>query len=173
MKKVCVALMFGLLVLAQPAASIAAEEIVPRDSLKGTIWQATDSHDRLTIDQRGKIERKEGKDIYIEFLDLADEVYAIKIHWWNVAAKINVLEYAVLVPGTANNFSYTEALHPPNSGFPGIQGHGTFRIIDQNSAELTQVGRLVDGSASAFVTTLKRVDKAPEISVPQTYPPAQ
>ena len=173
MKKLLMTLMLGLLILTQPTASIAEDEIVPWDSLKGTVWLASESHNRLSINQLGKISRDKGQHVYVQFLDLADEVYAIKIHWWSTSAKINVVEYAVLVPSTPNSFSYTEATHPRDSGFPGIQGRGTFTIIDENTAELTQVGRLLDGSASALATVLKRVDKAPDVPVAQTYPPAQ
>lgn len=148
-----------------------SEDILPPDSLNGSVWAADATHNRITVDSFGKISIKEGKNIYIEFMDLVDGVYAIKIHWWNVSANINVVEYAVLLPESENVFVYTEAEHAPEGGFPGIQGGGTFRLVDESTAELTQYGNLLDRSASAFVTRLKRVDAPPEVPLAQTYPP--
>jgi hypothetical protein len=150
-----------------------ADNIIARDALQGTIWMAETTHDRATINASGKLDVKEGKEIYVEFMELIDDVHVIKIHWWNTSNKINVVEYGVLVPGGENHFVYSEAQHAPGSGFPGIQGQGSFRLINDNTAQLTQIGHLIDGSASAFATDLKRVDKAPEVPIPQTYPPVQ
>ena len=153
------------------AGSANAEDmILPREALANTIWEATDTHDRSTIAPDGTITVKEGKNIYVAFGDLIDGVYTIKIHWWNVEAGVNVVEYAVLVPEEANVYDYAETHHPADSGFPGIQGGGTFTLLDETTAELTQIGHLIDGSASAFMTRLTKVDAAPEIPIPQTYP---
>ena len=147
-----------------------ASDFVTQDALKGTIWVAQSPHDRTTVTPKGEITVKQGKEIYLEFLDLIDGVYTVKIHWWNVSHNINVVEYAVMVPRSENLFVYSETEHPEDSGFPGIQGHGSFRLIDYDTAELSQVGHLLDGSASAFITILKRADKRPEVPIPQTYP---
>ncbi|MCB1495779.1 MAG: hypothetical protein KDJ86_08340 [Bauldia sp.] len=160
----------GLTALGQFAGSAFADEIIPQGSLAGTIWASTDSHDRTTIGVDGKISLKEGKDIYIRFGDLVDEVYTIETHWWNIDAGLSVVEYAVAVPEEDNVYAYVEPHHPSDSGFPGIEGHGTIHIIDANTIDFSQVGRLTDGSASAFATQLTRVDKAPEVPIPQTYP---
>ena len=42
-----------------------------------------------------------------------------------------------------------------------------------NRAEFSQMGRLLDGHASAFLNILTRVDEAPAVPLEQTYPPAQ
>jgi len=162
---------FAAAVLIASTVGSLSEDILPPDSLKGSVWAAEATHDRVTVDSTGKISVKEGKNIYIEFIDLVGGIYPIKIHWWNVSANINVIEYAVLLPHSENVFDYAEAEHAPDGGFPGIQGGGTFRLVDESTAELTQYGNLLDRSASAFVTRLKRVDAPPEVPIAQTYPP--
>jgi|GEM_PF-1891137 len=144
------------------------------EDLKGTIWLADSTHHRATVDAGGKVLVKEGKEIYVQFLELVDEVLIAKIQWWNVSAKINVVEYAVFSQVDEVTLTYTEATHPPDSDFPGIEGSGTFEIDDDGDipvAHFTQLGHLLDGSASGFATQLKKVDKVPDIPVSQTYPP--
>ena len=153
-----------------PVSASAEDMILPREALADTVWVAGDTHDRTTIAPDGTISMKEGKNIYVAFGDLIDGVYTITIHWWNVEAGINVMEYAVLVPEQANVYDYSETLHPEDSGFPGIQGSGTFTLLDETTAEFTQIGHLIDGSASAFVTRLTKADAPPEVPIPQTYP---
>jgi hypothetical protein len=147
-----------------------ADEIIPIASLAGTVWAASEPHDRTTIAADGTISLKESKDIFVAFGDLIDGVYTVKVNWWNVDAGLNVVEYAVLVPEEENVFDYIEVAHPQDSGFPGIQGFGTFEVLDENTAKFTQAGRLLDGSASAFVTELTKVDKEPTVPIAQTYP---
>ncbi|MEM7446454.1 MAG: hypothetical protein AAF414_24255 [Pseudomonadota bacterium] len=171
MSKIFTALFAAIAVLGLSMVSANADEIIPTASLAGTIWVADEPHDRTAIDRFGTIEIKEGKDIYVEFGDLVDGIYTIRVHWWNEEAEINVVEYAVLTQVSDNMFSYTETDHPADSGFPGIIGAGTFQILDENTAQLTQAGRLLDGSASSFQTHLILSDAAPSISIPQTYPP--
>jgi len=85
-----------------------ADEIIPIASLAGTVWAATEPHDRTTIGADGTISLKESKDIFVAFGDLIDGVYTVKVNWWNVDAGLNVVEYAVLVPEEENVFDYIE-----------------------------------------------------------------
>ena len=167
-----VSLLLTLILLAQPRSAAAANLLEPSD-LVGTIWLASDAHDRTTIDRHGKTSVKTGKNIYIEFLGDNTGVFTVKIHWWNVDAKINVVEYAVMVHEAENFYHYGEEDHPNDSSFPGIAASGTFRLISESEAELTQIGRLLDGSASAFVTRLQLVERAPEVPLKQSYPPSE
>ncbi|WP_339716636.1 hypothetical protein [uncultured Sneathiella sp.] len=162
-------LILSLSMLAQPR-STAAANFFESSNLVGTVWLAPEAHDRTTIDRNGKSSVKTGKNIYIEFLGDKSGVFTIKIHWWNVEANINVVEYAVMVHEAENFYHYVEAEHPDDSNFPGIAASGTFRLINESEAELTQIGRLLDGSASAFVTRLNLVDAAPDVPLKQTYP---
>ena len=157
MTKFFMILIIGLLILGQPRPG-SAREIAPRGWLEGTVWISTASHERLAIDRPGKSARNNGTDIYIYFLLRAEDTYFIDVHWWNASDKSNVSASAVLTPKGENSFSYSGAFHPPGSDDSDIQGHGMFRIIDNNTAELTLVGQLADGSSSTFVTNLHRVD---------------
>lgn len=145
-------------------------DFIPYPELAGTIWLSQQPHTRTAVDTKGNIEHKEGKDIYVKFLALKDGVYSIAIHWWNESAKINVMEYGVLVKSAENSYTYIEADHPDDSGFPGIAGTGTFELLDASTAQFSQLGRLLDGSASAFVNRLHKVSEAPTVEIPQTYP---
>ena len=86
-------LILSLSMLAQPR-STAAANFFESSNLVGTVWLAPEAHDRTTIDRNGKSSVKTGKNIYIEFLGDKSGVFTIKIHWWNVEANINVVEYA-------------------------------------------------------------------------------
>ncbi|WP_421723484.1 hypothetical protein [Bauldia sp.] len=164
------ALIAGLAAASFVTVPALADEIMPIEALEGTVWASQESHDRTAIDANGDISLKESKDIYVAFGDLIDGVYTIKINWWNVEAGLNVVEYAVLLPESDNVYVYIETTHPADSSFPGIQGGGAFRVLDEDTATLTQAGRLLDGSASAFVTKLTRVEAPPEVPLAQTYP---
>ena len=143
-------------------------------ALEGTIWVAKDTHRRVSVTIDGEIEIKEGKDIYVRFLEKVDNIYVIEIRWWNVAQGLNVLEHGVLTRVSPNIYRYIEADHYdfglPNDDFPGIVGRGTFELRGRDHAELIQIGHLVDGSASGFTTILERADELPDVPVPQTYP---
>jgi hypothetical protein len=160
------ALAVAVFVATAPSSAFA----ISPEELNGTVWLADSTHHRATVDFRGEVEVKEGKEIYVEFLDLVDEVLVARIHWWNVSANINVVEYAIFSQVDDDTYTYTEATHPRDSGFPGIQGGGHFRLTEDATAQLTQLGTLLDGSASGFATQLRKVDKAPEVPIPQTYP---
>jgi hypothetical protein len=143
-------------------------------ALKGTIWVARAPHRRVTVTPDGDIEIKEGKDIYVRFLDQIDDIFVIEVRWWNVSANINVLEHGVLTRISPNIYRYIEAdqhdLGFPRLDFPGIVGRGTFEIQGRNRARLIQIGHLIDGSASGFTTLLERTDELPEVPIAQTYP---
>ena len=104
--------------LAQPQSAVADSMFMPAD-LIGTVWLASDTHERTSVDRFGTTSIKKGKNIYIEFLDENRGVFTIKIHWWNLEAKLNVVEYAVMVQEDGNVYSYVEADHPDDSAFPG------------------------------------------------------
>lgn len=163
------ALAFSAALAALPQAALGAD-YVPYDSLAGTVWLSQKYHTRTTINTAGEAAYKEGKRIYLKFLEQTDGVYTVQVHWWNESAGIHVVEYGVLVQAAENEYTYIEPEHPEDSGFPGIAGYGTFELVDAETAEYSQLGRLADGSASGFVVKMKRVENAPEIPVPQTYP---
>lgn len=162
---------FGVLLLFVFVTSAGASGPEDSGALKGTVWVAKKEHTRSTVDINGEVSVKEGKEIYVEFMEWIDGVYSIRIHWWNVSAGINVMEYGVMVPHGDGVFEYNEALHHEDSDFPGLQGRGRFKLLDDHTATLSQLGHLLDGSASAFVTTLHKTDTAPEIPIDLTYPP--
>jgi hypothetical protein len=151
-------------------ASVHAADLYSEADLEGTVWNAEKPHSRTTVDIHGDLAIKEGKEIYVELVEFLAGVHTVRIHWWNLSKGINVMEYAVMVRVGENLFEYSEAEHPDDSGFPGIQGHGLFRLLDENTVELTQIGHLLDGSASAFVTTLHKVDAAPDVPIAKSYP---
>lgn len=159
-----------LTLFTQPQEAAAETMFEPKD-LVGTIWLAPEAHSRTTIDRFGKISLKTGKNIYVEFLSENQGVFSIKIHWWNVEAKINVVEYAVMAHENENVYVYVEAEHPDDSSFPGISAGGNFTLLSETEAEMTQIGRLLNGSASAFITRLEKVSAAPDIPIKQSYPP--
>ena len=143
-------------------------------ALKGTIWVAKERHRRVTVSTDGTIEIKEGKEMYVRFLEKIDDIFVIEVRWWNTDAGINVLEHGVLTKVSPNIYRYIEADHlesgMPNYNFPGIIGRGTFELRGKNTAKLIQIGHLIDGSASGFTTVLERSDSLPEVPVDQTYP---
>ena len=156
-------LSLSLLLAAAPASADDA-------SLAGTKWLSEAEHTRVTVDHRGEVTLKTGKYLYVEVLAESGGVYAVKKRWWNIDAGINVVEHAVLAPESADTYAYVEADHPDDSEFPGIIGRGSFFLVDENTAEYSQIGHLNDGSASGFVTILKKVDQAPDVPIPQSYP---
>ena len=143
-------------------------------ALNGTIWVGKEPHRRVTVTTSGAIEIKDGKDIYVRFVEQVDDIFVIEVRWWNVSANINVLEYGVLTRISPNVYRYIEAdqhnFGVPHGHFPGIIGRGTFELQGRNAAKLIQIGHLVDGSASGFTTMLERVDTLPDVPIPQTYP---
>lgn len=142
--------------------------------LEGTIWFSKRPHRRVTVDLHGEVEIKEGKEIYVRFVDRIDDIFVIEVRWWNERVGINVLEHGVLTRIEGNQYRYTEADHlDPDCEqpeFPGIVGRGTFELLSKRRAELIQVGHLIDGSASGFTTIVERVDELPEVPLDQTYP---
>ena len=143
-------------------------------ALKGTIWVGKEPHRRVTVSTEGTIEIKEGKDIYVRFLEQVDDIYVIEVRWWNESVGINVLEHGVLTRVSPGIYRYIEADHldfgMPIDDFPGIVGRGTFELQGRNSAKLIQVGHLIDGSASGFTTVLERSSALPDVPIRQTYP---
>jgi hypothetical protein len=158
------------LAMGQPGNAAGQGEL----ELEGTNWLASETHRRVSVTTDGATEIKEGKDIYVRFLEKVDAIYVIEVRWWNESQGINVLEHGVLTRVSPNIYRYIEADHYdfglPNTDFPGIIGRGTFELRGKNHAELIQIGHLVDGSASGFTTILERAEELPEVPVPQTYP---
>lgn len=172
-RSVFIAATFFSLVMAGYAG---ASEIRNPGFLKGTVWEAKDPHKRMSIGPDGKIKTAIGQKVYVEFLDYVEGVYAVKVQWWSVEDNLNVVEYGVLVHELETTYAYIEADHPEDSNFPGISGGGYFRVIsgeDGNKAEFSQMGRMLNGHASAFLNVLDKVEKAPVVSVEQTYPPVK
>lgn len=171
----------GLLLFGGPVATFSVEAGEPGgylsiSELEGTIWVAKEPHRRVTISNDGDLQIKEGKNVYIRFLQKIDDILVFEIRWWNASATppINVVEYGVLVQVEANIFEIVEADHlvngAPDPGFVGIIGHGWFELNNTETAKLVQIGHLIDGSASAFTTLLDKTDSLPEVPVEQTYP---
>ncbi len=153
-----------------------ASEVRNPGFLKGTVWEAKDPHKRMSIGPDGKMKTAIGQKVYVEFLDYVEGVYAVKVHWWSVEDNLNVVEYGVLVHELETTYAYIEADHPKDSNFPGISGGGYFRVIsgeDGSKAEFSQIGRMLNGHASAFLNVLEKVERAPDVPVVQTYPPVQ
>ena len=57
-------------------------------ALKDTIWVGKEQHRRVTVHFDGTIDIKEGKDIYVRFLDQIDDIFVIEVRWWNESAGI-------------------------------------------------------------------------------------
>lgn len=165
--------LFALLYLLAVSQSAVAADFYEDKDLVGTVWLADTTHDRTTIDLFGAVSIKTGKNIYLQFIDEDQGVFTVKIHWWNEEENMNVVEFAVMVREAENFYRYVEAEHPDDSTFPGIAAGGTFVLSSEWEASLSQIGRLLDGSASAFVTDLQKVDDVPDVPIQQTYPPDQ
>ncbi len=173
-----IALAGSALILAAAAGAVASggerggkDAPDPITALGGTTWCSPETHTRLAVDHLGVVARKEGKNVCVEFTEVADaRAFLLKTIWWNVEAGIHVEEWAVALPTERGVLEYLEPRHPEDSGFPGIAGAGALRFTRDGMLELTQVGTLVDGSAAAFRTNLARVDAVPEIPVERTYP---
>jgi hypothetical protein len=128
----------------------------------------------VTVSTDGDIEIKEGKDIYVSFVEKVDDIFVIEVRWWNVTANINVLEFGVLTQIAPTEYRYIEADQLSDgvvpSEFPGIVGRGTFELLEGDKAKLIQIGHLIDGSASGFTAILERADALPDVPVGQTFP---
>ncbi|MFZ8981490.1 MAG: hypothetical protein ACO21N_06465, partial [Candidatus Nanopelagicales bacterium] len=83
---------------------------------------------------------------------------------------IHVEEWAVASPVSDTKLLYEEAQHEEESNFPGVIGNGEFSLVSDTEMTLVQLGRLADGSAAGFTTSLEKVDQLPDIPVPITYP---
>lgn len=166
-------LLLLLMVFTASGGAANADEIQRPGFLKGTVWEAKQPHKRMSVGPQGQIVTAKGQRLYVEFLDFVEGVYAVKVHWWSVEDNLNVVEYGVMVHEIETTYAYIEADHPADSTFPGISGSGFFRVIDGesgNRAEFSQMGRMLNGHASAFINVLERVKRAPDVPVKQTYP---
>lgn len=169
-------MLFGASMSSPPVEAGARQGYLTISELESTIWVARDAHRRVTISNDGDLQIKEGKNLYIRFLQKVDDIVVFEIRWWNASASppINVVEHGVMAQVENNVFEMVEADHMvnglPDPTFVGIIGHGWFELIDHKSAKLVQLGRLVDGSASGFTTLLEKADALPEVPVEQTYP---
>lgn len=159
---------------AAAAENGSAEDFIAPDELEGSIWFSEREHRRVTVTTCGDIEVKEGKNIYIRFLERVDDIFVIEVRWWNEQQGLNVLEHGVLTQIEPNEYFYVEADHEDarrrRDQFPGIIGQGTFELLSKDEAKVIQLGNLIDGSASAFTTTVTRVDHLPEAPIDQSYP---
>ena len=188
MKKIVLALLLGLLSLGHMGTSNAADyvldrgllhEILPYGPLDGTIWMSTASRAQLQTDRPEQATRDKGAEIDIHILasfevqNPLESGYSIKVNKWKKSGNPDVNKSATLVSNGENSFVYTEHSSRPLSDFSGAKGHGIFRIIDKDTAELTDVRQLADGSAQTSVTTLHRVDTRFGSPIAATRPPAQ
>ena len=137
--------------------------------LDGTIWCSPNTHSRVAVDNHGKVEVKEGKDVCLEFAQNSG-AYVVKVVWWNEAKAIHLEEWAIAVPTSKTTLQYVEADHAGNPDFIGVVGEGEIVMTSDDVMTLMQLGNLIDGAAAGFVTTLNRVDQMPNIPVPLTYP---
>lgn len=138
-------------------------------TLDGTTWCSPEAHTRIAVDHLGVVATKEGKNVCLQFTEVAG-AFVTKVTWWNVEAGIHVEEWAVALPTERGYLEYVEPEHPTDSGFPGIAGAGALRFTREGALELHQIGLLTDGTAAAFRTMLERVDALPEIPLERTYP---
>lgn len=156
------------------AADRSDQELLSPDDLEGTVWFSEDEHRRVTVTTCGEVDIKTGKEVYVHFIERVDDLFVIKVRWWNERADLNVLEHGLLTQVAPNVYEYVEADHEGagkrRDEFPGIIGRGTFELLSKKEAKLIQIGRLVDGSASGFTTTVRQVDELPEPPLAQTYP---
>ncbi len=188
MKKLFLSLLLCLMSPGYAATSNAADQllhhgllhnILPYGPLDDTIWISAASRESLQADRPEKAVRENGEVIDIHFLaffqfhDPPESGYSIKVRGWNGNDNSYVNSSATLVSNGENSFVYTEHSDRPLSDFSGTKGHGILRIIDTDTAELTDVRRLADGSESTSVITLHRVDNSLSEHLGQLGPPAQ
>lgn len=170
-----IALAGSALILAAAAGAVASggerggKDAPDLATLDGTTWCSPEAHTRLAVDHLGVVETKEGKNVCLQFTEVAN-AFVAKVTWWNVEAGIHVEEWAVALPTERGSLEYVEPEHPEGSGFPGVAGAGALRFTREGTLELHQIGLLTDGTAAAFRTSLERVDALPEIPLERTYP---
>ncbi|MEM7441795.1 MAG: hypothetical protein AAF414_00550 [Pseudomonadota bacterium] len=170
MKPVMNRVALATLAVALPLANVAAEPFIAHEDLPGTIWASDGSFGWTDVDGNGEIIQGISDGNYLEILGYSDGVFVIKIHWWNEAANLSVVEHGVMVASRDNSFVYVEAEDVGVDHFPGVRGEGFFRITSDSTARMFQLGHTVDGGAGAFATTMTRVEQAPEVPVPQSHP---
>ena len=173
MKKFLLSLLLCLLSLGHAATSNAADESAPSRSLDGTIWMSTESLDLSQDDHLAKFTRNMGTDIVIYFWNADRDGYIVKVDRLNAGPNTNFNTHAHLISNGKNSYIYQEVYPRPLTDFPSRKGHGIFRIVDANTAELTDVRRLRDGSVHTFVIKLHRLDTRFGRPVAQTRQPAQ
>ena len=149
-----------------PLSAAVAQQFYPDDQLVGTIWRSEGPYVWTSVDHGGAITQHTSDGNFVEFLGHRDGVYVFTINSWNEEAGVNVVEHGVMVSDGENSYVMRKA----EGTHPGITGDGFFQIIDPNSAEMTQIGRLDDGSAAAFATPWMRVEAPPAVPLPQSHP---
>lgn len=149
-----------------PLSAAVAQQLYPDDQLVGTIWRSEGPFVWTSVDHGGAITQRTSDGNFVEFLGHRDGVYVFSINWWNEDAGVNVVEHGVMVADGENSYVMLEA----EATHPGITGDGFFRVIDADSADMTQIGRLDDGSAAAFATPLTRVETPPAVPLPPSHP---
>ena len=150
-----------------------AEAIYKPQELVGTNWTSQAPYTWSKIDRFGTFTVLPSDGHLFQITDYHGGVYAVKITWWNIEKKLHFIEYAVMVESDDNVYAYQEVQHEDGSGFTGISGGGRLSIDDENTAKLYQLGNIDGGEAGAFTLELKKVDIAPVVDIPLTYPPQQ
>ncbi len=173
MKKVFLSLFLCLTSLGHAATSDASDESAPSRSLKGTIWMSAESLDLSGDDHLAKFTRNMGTDIVIYFWHSYGDRHSAKVDRLNAGPNTDFNTGASLIPSGNNSYIYQEDYPRPLTDFASQKGHGIFRIIDSDTAELTDVRRLHDGSAHTFVIKLNRLDTRFSNPVAQDRPPGQ
>jgi hypothetical protein len=69
---------FGVLLLFVVVTSAGASGPEDSGDLKGTFWVANKEHTRSTVDINGEVSVKEGKEIYVEFMEWVDGAYSTR-----------------------------------------------------------------------------------------------
>lgn len=173
MKKCFMILLLGLMSLGHVGTSNATDrilgrgslhDILPYGTLDGTIWISTANREQLKNDRPGNVTHEKDTQMHIYFLVPFDfqapreSGYIIKVNWWNRSANSDMSKSATLVSHGENSFIYTELSGRPLIDLSGRKGHGVFRFIDSDTAELADVRRLADGSTSTTMIRFHRVD---------------
>ncbi len=173
MKELFLWVFLSVMTLGYAATSIASDGSAPSRSLKGTIWMSAESLDLSGDDHLAKFTRDMGTDIVIYVWSTYSDSYSVKVDRLNVGPKTDSNMLAHLIQNGKNSYIYKEVHHRPLTDFPSRKGHGIFRIIDSNTAELSDVRRLDDGSAHTFVIKLHRLDTRFSNPVAQNRPSGQ
>jgi len=170
MKQVRRLILATILMVLLPLTNALAQGFYPDEDLVGTIWASEAPYGWTSVDHTGEITHMTSDGNFIEILEYDDGVYAFMLNWWNIETELNVVEYGVMVSSRDNSYVMVEAEDRQGAEHVGITGDGFFRILDRDTAQIIQVGRLAGGAAGAFSNRLNRVEAPPNVPLPQNRP---